>query len=70
MHSNREQDYAAVSLLALSALRSLYRSLDADDQYHFFTSAARAMATMRRRGDERRLRYWLDEIVSNISFIP
>ncbi|KAH8117559.1 Trs120-domain-containing protein [Phellopilus nigrolimitatus] len=63
-------DYPAVILFALSALRSLSSFLDAEDQYHLYTTASRAMATVRRRGDERKLNYWLAEIVVSIDLVP
>lgn len=55
---------------ALSALCDMTHLLDADDQYRFYTSSARAMATARRRGDERRLKYWPGELAVSIKLLP
>ncbi|EJD06035.1 Trs120-domain-containing protein [Fomitiporia mediterranea MF3/22] len=63
-------DYAAVVLFALSALQDLYSLLDPEDQFHFHTAASRALATLRRRGDDRKLGYWLDELILNVRYVP
>ncbi|KAI5122948.1 hypothetical protein M0805_006829 [Coniferiporia weirii] len=63
-------DYPAVASFALSALRSLHSRLEPEDQFHFFTASARAMTTVRRRGDERKLEYWPAEVVASIKFMP
>ncbi|OCB84083.1 hypothetical protein A7U60_g8755 [Sanghuangporus baumii] len=63
-------DYPAVALFALSALRDLYTLLDPEDQFHLHTAASRAIATNRRRGDERNLEYWPVDLTVNIRFVP
>ena len=63
-------DYAAIISYSLSALRNAHFLLDSEEQFRFHTSAARAMATIRRRGDARKLQFWPEQIVSGIQFIP
>ncbi|KLO10669.1 Trs120-domain-containing protein [Schizopora paradoxa] len=64
-------DYPSVVLFALSALRDQEGFVDGDDQYHFHVTASRALATLRRRGDERKLKYWAgNDIVSSIQLMP
>ena len=48
MAANSPLDYAAIIRFSLSTLRNMNHLLDSEEQFRFHTSAARAMATIRR----------------------
>lgn len=64
------EDYSAIATFALSSLKQLFMILEPEDQYHFYTSSARAMATVQRRGNDRKLKYWPGPLVASIRVAP
>lgn len=63
-------DYPQLILYALSALKSMHSVLEADDQYHCYTVSARAFATARRRGDDRKVEHWSGNPLIDIEVLP
>ncbi|KAJ3779437.1 hypothetical protein GGU10DRAFT_230519, partial [Lentinula aff. detonsa] len=51
-------DFLAVAQYALSSLKTLQEFLEAGDQYHLYSTAARAMQIARRRGIMKAVEYW------------
>lgn len=62
-------DFLAVAQMAYSALKALQPAMDVREHHHLFESASRALATAKRRGDERKLGYWADNPVVAIQAI-
>ncbi|KAL0946868.1 hypothetical protein HGRIS_013034 [Hohenbuehelia grisea] len=60
-------DFMVVAQFALSALRTQQAILSAGDQYHLYSTAARAVATARRRGDMQTLTYWSGRPIISIT---
>jgi trafficking protein particle complex subunit 9 len=40
------------------------------DQHYFYTTASRALATARRRGDTQRIDYWSGKPIVSIEVLP
>ncbi|KAG9008552.1 hypothetical protein FRB93_006471 [Tulasnella sp. JGI-2019a] len=51
-------DYPAVTQFSLSTLKAMYADLSPVEQSYLYTTSAKALATTRRRGDDRRVDYW------------
>ncbi|KAG8877259.1 hypothetical protein FRB97_003560 [Tulasnella sp. 331] len=51
-------DYPAVTQFSLSTLQAMYADLSSIEQSYLYTTSAKALATTRRRGDDRRVDYW------------
>ncbi|KAJ3829021.1 TRAPP II complex [Lentinula raphanica] len=65
-----EYDFLAVTQYALSSLKTLQEFLEPGDQYHLYTTAARAMQTARRRGVMKAVEYWSGRPVVSIALAP
>ncbi|THH16357.1 hypothetical protein EW146_g4275 [Bondarzewia mesenterica] len=65
-----EIDSSATAQFSLSALKCLHAVLSEEDQYHFYTTSARALATARRRGDKRIIDYWSGRPIDSIELLP
>ncbi|KAF9227891.1 hypothetical protein BS17DRAFT_693370 [Gyrodon lividus] len=63
-------DQLAVARIALSALKTMHRTLSTNDQYHLYQTASRALAVTRRRGDTSTIEYWAGCPVHNIAVLP
>lgn len=63
-------DYPAVAQFCLSALKTLHIVMSHGDQHHFYSTAARALSTARRRGDSRRVDYWSGRPIVSIETLP
>ena len=63
-------DFPAVAQFALSALKTLQVVLSPGDQYHLYSTAARALMTAHRRGDARVVEYWSGRPIVSISIAP
>lgn len=63
-------DHLAVAQFAFSALNALQLSMSPTDHYHLYTTASRALATAKRRGDERKLDYWAENPVVSVEVLP
>jgi hypothetical protein len=63
-------DYPAVGQFSLSALKTLHPLLTAIDQQHLYATAARALATAKRRGDRSTVDYWSGKPISSIEVTP
>jgi hypothetical protein len=53
-------------MYSLSTLRALHEVLDADDQQYLYETSIRAMNTARRRGENTRLKFWLDNPIASV----
>ncbi|TFY82625.1 hypothetical protein EWM64_g1393 [Hericium alpestre] len=60
----------AAAQFGLSALRTLQPVLSEEDQFHFYSTAARALSTAHRRGDKRLVEYWSGQPVVSIELLP
>ncbi|KAJ4487929.1 TRAPP II complex [Lentinula aciculospora] len=63
-------DFLAVAQYALSSLKTLQEFLEPGDQYHLYSTAARAMQTARRRGATKAVEYWSGRPVVSIALAP
>ncbi|KAG8935684.1 hypothetical protein FRC02_006960 [Tulasnella sp. 418] len=63
-------DYPAVAQFTLSTLRALRPHLTAQEQLQLYTTSAKALATSRRRGDDRRVAYWSGRPILSIEITP
>ncbi|KAG6879987.1 hypothetical protein C0992_008580 [Termitomyces sp. T32_za158] len=63
-------DFPAVAQFALSALKTLQTVLSPGDQFHLYSTSARALATARRRGDTKSVEYWSGRPVVSITLAP
>ncbi|GJE90813.1 TRAPP II complex [Phanerochaete sordida] len=63
-------DYPAVAQFCLSSLKTLHVVMSHGDQHHFYSTAARALSTARRRGDSRRVDYWSGKPIVSIEILP
>ncbi|KAJ3559110.1 hypothetical protein NM688_g536 [Phlebia brevispora] len=63
-------DYPSVAQFCLSALKTLYRVMSQSDQLHLYTTASRALATAKRRGDNRCVDYWSGRPVVSVEVMP
>ncbi|KAG5727958.1 Transport protein particle subunit [Termitomyces sp. T112] len=63
-------DFPAVAQFALSALKTLQIVLSPGDQYHLYSTSARALGTARRRGDTKSVEYWSGRPVVSITLAP
>ncbi|KAE9396079.1 hypothetical protein BT96DRAFT_1041682 [Gymnopus androsaceus JB14] len=63
-------DFLAVAQYALSSLKTLQEFLEPGDQYHLYSTAARAMQTARRRGAMKAVEYWSGRPVVSIALAP
>ncbi|KAH8106969.1 TRAPP II complex [Cristinia sonorae] len=63
-------DYPSVAQFSLSALKSLHPVMSEGDQHHLYNTAARALATARRRGDSRSVEYWSGRPIVSMEVIP
>ncbi|KAJ4474536.1 TRAPP II complex [Lentinula lateritia] len=63
-------DFLAVAQYALSSLKTLQEFLEPGDQYHLYSTAARAMQTARRRGAMKAVEYWSGRPVVSITLAP
>lgn len=66
----REVDFPAVAQFALSALKTMQSVLSPGDQYHLYSTSARALTTARRRGDNKYVEYWSGMPVMNVTIVP
>lgn len=63
-------DHAAVAQFSLSALKTLHLVMSHSDQPHMYSVASRALATVRRRGDNRCVDYWAGKPIISIEVLP
>ena len=63
-------DYPSVAQFSLSTLKTLYRVMSQGDQHHLYNTAARALATAKRRGDNRAVDYWSGQPVVSMEVLP
>ncbi|KAG6900876.1 hypothetical protein C0993_009994 [Termitomyces sp. T159_Od127] len=63
-------DFPVVAQFALSALKTLQTVLSPGDQYHLYSTSARALATAQRRGDTKSVEYWSGRPVVSITLAP
>ncbi|KAG6814362.1 hypothetical protein H0H92_010948 [Tricholoma furcatifolium] len=63
-------DFPAVAQFALSALKTLQPIMSPGDQYHLYSTSARALAIARRRGDTKFVEYWSGRPVVSITLVP
>ncbi|KAF5391257.1 hypothetical protein D9757_001865 [Collybiopsis confluens] len=63
-------DFLAVAQYALSSLKTLRDFLEPGDQYHLYSTAARAMQTAQRRGAMKSIEYWSGRPVVSIALAP
>lgn len=63
-------DFPAVAQFALSALKTLQAVLSPGDQYHLYSTSARALTTARRRGDNKYVEYWSGSPVMSVTVVP
>lgn len=64
------KDHAAVAQFSLSALKTLHLVMSHSDQPHMYSVASRALATVRRRGDNRCVDYWAGKPIISIEVLP
>lgn len=60
-------DFPAVAQFAAASLKTLRSNLTPADQFHLYSTSARALGTARRRGDLRKIEYWSGQPILNIS---
>ncbi|KAJ3734553.1 hypothetical protein DFJ43DRAFT_1037753 [Lentinula guzmanii] len=63
-------NFLAVAQYALSSLKTLQEFLEPGDQYHLYSTAARAMQIARRRGIMKAVEYWSGRPVVSIALAP
>ncbi|KDQ60798.1 hypothetical protein JAAARDRAFT_31778 [Jaapia argillacea MUCL 33604] len=63
-------NYPAVAQFALSALKSLHPVLSEKDQLELHATAAHALETTKRRGDQRWVEYWSGRPIVSIELSP
>ncbi|KIJ69369.1 hypothetical protein HYDPIDRAFT_24212 [Hydnomerulius pinastri MD-312] len=63
-------DQLAVARFSLSALKTMNSILAANDQYHLYQTASRALAVTRRRGDTSTVEYWAGRPILSIAVLP
>lgn len=63
-------DYPSVAQFSLSSLKDLHPVMSQGDQHHLYNTAARALATARRRGDDRAVAYWSGQPIVSIEVLP
>ncbi|KAF9264661.1 hypothetical protein L218DRAFT_861806 [Marasmius fiardii PR-910] len=63
-------DFLAVAQYALSSLKTLIHVLTPADQYHLYTTATRALSTVKRRGSSKGLEFWPSKPIVNIALAP
>ncbi|GBE81971.1 TRAPP II complex [Sparassis latifolia] len=63
-------DYPSVAQFSLSSLKTLHPVMSHNDQHHLYRTAARALATAKRRGDERTVEYWSGQPIVSIEVLP
>ncbi|KAG8889667.1 hypothetical protein FRB99_003967, partial [Tulasnella sp. 403] len=63
-------DYPTVAQFAFSTLKALYPYLTPSEQAQFYAAAGKALATARRRGDERKVEYWAGRPVLSLEVTP
>jgi hypothetical protein len=67
---HRSIDYPAVAQFSLSTLQCLRDQLAPSEQAHLHATAAKALATSRRRGRETRVDYWAGNPVYSVEIVP
>lgn len=63
-------DYLSVAQFSLSSLKTLQDALAPGDQYHFYTTASRALQTAKRRGETRTVELWAANPLVSIIVTP
>ncbi|KAG7092479.1 hypothetical protein E1B28_008831 [Marasmius oreades] len=63
-------DFLAVAQYALSSLKTLIDVLTPGDQYHLYSTAARALSTAKRRGSSTGVEFWLSRPIVSIALAP
>ena len=63
-------DHVSVAQFAFSALKALQTAMGPADHHHLFTTALKALATAKRRGDERKLEYWAENPILSVEVMP
>ncbi|KAH9951944.1 TRAPP II complex [Amylocystis lapponica] len=63
-------DYPSVAQFSLSSLKTLHPVMSHSDQHHLYSTAARALATAKRRGDRRTVDYWSGRPIVSIEVLP
>ena len=63
-------DYPSVAQFGLSSLKTLHAVMSHGDQHHLYGTAARALATSKRRGDPRVVEYWSGKPIISIEVLP
>ncbi|CCM02371.1 uncharacterized protein FIBRA_04466 [Fibroporia radiculosa] len=62
-------DYPSVAQFSLSSLKMLHPVMSQSDQFHFYHTATRALATAIRRGDRRTVEYWAGRPVISVEVL-
>ncbi|KAF8628414.1 hypothetical protein AX15_003936 [Amanita polypyramis BW_CC] len=60
-------DFPAVAQFAAASLKTLRPNLTSADQFHLHSTSARALSTAHRRGDQRKIEYWLGQPILSIT---
>ena len=63
-------DYPSVAQFSLSALKTLYRVMSQGDQQNMYNTATRALATAKRRGENKCVDYWSGQPVVSMEILP